>query len=64
MRKLPGVLLTLVAFATMWPVNAWAQSEPYKVFDTRPVITQGPYLVATSDTSTTIVWMTDARQGQ
>ncbi len=42
------------------PVQAAAQSEPYKVFDTRPVITQGPYLVATSGTSTTIVWMTDA----
>ena len=38
---------------------AHAQSEPYKVFDTKPVITQGPYLVATSDTSTTVVWMTD-----
>lgn len=41
------------------PAAAYAQSEPYKVFDTKPVITQGPYLVATSDMSTTIVWMTD-----
>ncbi len=37
-----------------------AQSQPYKVFDTRPVITQGPYLMATSATTATIVWFTDA----
>ena len=41
------------------PAPAQAQSEPYKVFDTRPVITQGPYLVTTSTTSATVVWMTD-----
>ncbi len=35
------------------------QSEPYKVFDTKPVITEGPYLVALSDTAVSIVWMTD-----
>jgi predicted phosphodiesterase len=40
--------------------EAWAQSEPYKVFDTRPVITEGPYLVALSDTEVSVVWMTDA----
>jgi predicted phosphodiesterase len=39
---------------------AGAQSEPYKVFDTRPVITEGPYLSALSDTSVSVVWMTDA----
>jgi predicted phosphodiesterase len=37
-----------------------AQSEPYKVFDAKPVVTQGPYLVATSNTTATIVWLTDA----
>ncbi|SFG37065.1 Calcineurin-like phosphoesterase [Duganella sp. CF458] len=37
-----------------------AQSEPYKVFDTRPVITEGPYLSALSDTSVSVMWMTDA----
>jgi len=36
------------------------QSEPYKVFDTKPVITDGPYLVAMSETSVSVVWMTDA----
>jgi len=35
------------------------QSEPYKVFETKPVITDGPYLVALSDTSVSVVWMTD-----
>ena len=35
------------------------QSEPYKVFDTKPVITEGPYLVGLSDTAVSIVWMTD-----
>ncbi|WP_028102722.1 purple acid phosphatase family protein [Pseudoduganella violaceinigra] len=39
---------------------ASAQSEPYKVFDTRPVITDGPYLSALSDTAVSVVWMTDA----
>lgn len=35
------------------------QSEPYKVFETKPVITDGPYLVALSDTAVSVVWMTD-----
>ncbi|WP_162253000.1 FN3 domain-containing metallophosphoesterase family protein [Duganella sp. Root1480D1] len=39
---------------------AVAQSEPYKVFDTRPVITEGPYLSALSDTAVSVMWMTDA----
>ena len=41
-------------------VVAEAQSEPYKVFDTKPVITEGPYLSALSDTAVSVVWMTDA----
>ena len=49
-----------LALATATPAAALAQSEPYKVFDTRPVITQGPYLIATSSTSATVVWLTDA----
>jgi predicted phosphodiesterase len=39
------------------PVHA--QSEPYKVYDARPVITEGPYLIATGETTATIVWLTD-----
>lgn len=60
MRNVSSFLLAMAVSVTTAPAVVWAQSEPYKVFDTRPVITQGPYLVATSDTSTTIVWMTDA----
>ena len=38
---------------------AAAQDEPYRVFDARPVITEGPYLVATGETTATVVWLTD-----
>jgi predicted phosphodiesterase len=51
------VAAALLACASATPVLA--QSEPYKVFDTRPVITQGPYLVASAGDSTTMVWLTD-----
>ena len=54
-RRALGVALLLMVPATA----AQAQSEPYKTFDTRPVITQGPYLVATAATTATIVWLTD-----
>ena len=54
------VAVALLASRVMMPAAAGAQSEPFKVFDTRPVITQGPYLVATSGTTATIVWFTDA----
>src|SRR5690625_4167237 len=37
----------------------YAQHEPFVVHETRPVITQGPYLVDPGETSVTIVWMTD-----
>ena len=57
----PGVVaVALLASCVVMPAPARAQSEPFKVFDTRPVITQGPYLVATSGTTATIVWFTDA----
>ena len=51
--------LILFAYLLAVPASASAQSEPYRVFDTRPVITEGPYLVATSETTATIVWFTD-----
>ena len=54
-RTFAGLFLTSFFFAS----PAAAQSEPYAIFDTKPVITQGPYLVATSDATATIVWMTD-----
>lgn len=48
-------------FAAMLAMTglAQAQSEPYTVYDTRPVITEGPYLIATGETTATIVWLTD-----
>lgn len=51
------LLLATVLLVAAGPVHA--QSEPYKVYDTRPVITDGPYLVATGETTATIVWLTD-----
>jgi predicted phosphodiesterase len=48
----------LIAVSAMGaPVHA--QSEPYTVYDTRPVITEGPYLIASSETTATVVWLTD-----
>ena len=55
MRFLAALMLALVCAAP-----AAAQSEPYKVFDTKAVFTEGPYLVGLSETSVSIVWMTDA----
>jgi predicted phosphodiesterase len=49
--------LSLVILASAG--QAHAQSEPYTVYDTRPVITEGPYLVANGETTATIVWLTD-----
>lgn len=55
------VFRTLVFSAAALAVSmpAVGQSEPYRVFDARPVITEGPYMVATSETTATIVWLTD-----
>jgi predicted phosphodiesterase len=55
--RLPATILSLV-FLALVP-SARAQSEPFKVHDTHSVITEGPYLVATGETTATIVWMTD-----
>lgn len=54
-RAVPSAVILLLATAAA----AHAQSEPYRVFDTRPVITQGPYLIAPSESTATIVWLTD-----
>ena len=61
MKTLPMIARALILFAAMVAVAgpAHAQSEPYTVYDTRPVITEGPYLMATGETTTTIVWFTD-----
>jgi predicted phosphodiesterase len=52
-------LLTFSVAMLALAAPARAQSEAYRVFDTRPVITEGPYLVATGETTATIVWLTD-----
>lgn len=57
-HTLAALCLGLAALAVQGV--AGAQSEPYKVFDAKPVITEGPYLVALSDTSVSVVWMTDS----
>ena len=51
--------LSVVMLTMVVAVPAYAQSEPYTVYDTRPLITEGPYLVANSETTATIVWLTD-----
>jgi predicted phosphodiesterase len=50
-----GVSIWLIAN----PVSAQSASDPYRVFDTRPVIIEGPYMIATGETTATIVWLTD-----
>jgi hypothetical protein len=51
---------TLTVFAILaMSGTLHAQSAPYTVHDTRPVITEGPYLVATGEHTATIVWFTD-----
>jgi len=49
--------LLLLAAALVLPLAA--QHQPFVVHDTRPVITNGPYLLAPTETSATVVWMTD-----
>jgi predicted phosphodiesterase len=52
------MLVFLAVFlALAGPVHA--QSDPFTVYDARPVITEGPYLIATGETTATIVWLTD-----
>jgi predicted phosphodiesterase len=51
------LILSVVMLGVATPTLA--QSEPFTVYDTRPVITEGPYLVATGETTATIVWFTD-----
>ena len=55
---IPRPLIVAVAVLAL-AAPAGAQSESYKVFDTRPVVTEGPYMVATGETTATIVWLTD-----
>jgi acid phosphatase type 7 len=59
-RTMRPLLLAALLAGVAAPITpAFAQSEPYEVFDTKPVITLGPYLVDTSGDTATIVWFTD-----
>lgn len=54
-RTLRLPVLALIAIA------AWGQgaNAPYKVYDTKPVITHGPILLNPSETGVSILWTTD-----
>jgi len=52
-----ALILSAAMLAATVPMRA--QSQPYAVYDTRPVITEGPYLLATGERTATIVWFTD-----
>ena len=43
MKNFSVVSAVLAATLCLSAMETFAQSEPYKVFDTRPVITHGPY---------------------
>lgn len=66
---LAAILITLPAITASAQVPAGVTctktpagddaNEPHAVCDVKPVITHGPYISAPTDTSATIVWMTD-----
>ncbi len=51
------MLRSLALFLLVLP--AAAQQQPFVVHDTKPVITNGPYLLASTETAATVVWLTD-----
>lgn len=53
--------LAAAALVLLLPAAAQQSPEmrPFPVHDTRPVITHGPYLLAPTETSVTVVWTTD-----
>ena len=59
MRTIGMRWLVLLLVCLALPAESKAQSQPFVVHDTKPVITHGPYLVDPSDTSVTVVWITD-----
>jgi predicted phosphodiesterase len=52
-------MLRILCFLVAVGPCAWSQSEPFIVHQTRPVIMNGPYLLAPAEDSVTVVWMTD-----
>jgi predicted phosphodiesterase len=53
-----GALMAALGGPPLAP-RALAQSEPFMVHDTRPVIMHGPVLIDPSETGVTVVWTTD-----
>src|SRR4051812_20418612 len=49
----------VVLACVLSPGRIAAQSEPFIVHETRPVILHGPYLVSPTETSAVIAWATD-----
>lgn len=58
-RALVAFLTAIVAAIGSLAAASFAQDEPFIVHDTKPVMMQGPYLSALSETGATIVWTTD-----
>lgn len=52
-------LVPMLLFYTFNSNVSFAQHSPYKVYDTKAVILQQPYLIAPSETGMTIAWLTD-----
>ena len=50
-----GVLVGVLLFVT----PALAQQQPFIVHDTKPVVMHGPWISSMTETSATIVWVTD-----
>lgn len=56
--RMGTILLLWVALSQIHNAG-FGQHEPFKVHDTVPVILDGPYLVAPTETGITVVWRTD-----
>lgn len=49
----------MLTLCTLGIYTARAQNSPYKVYDTKPVILQQPYLIDPSESGITVGWLTD-----
>ena len=52
-------IFIVIALTALIGTQLLAQNEPYITHDTRPLIMEGPYLVAPAQDGVTIVWKTD-----
>lgn len=58
LRRLSSAMMTILLLLGL-TVTSRAQDRPFTVHPTTPVILNGPYLVAPTDSGVTIVWRTD-----